>query len=414
MGQRGDGISNETVVPTHWSDRRKHQVRRRNCHSLEMEARSCPMGMCFLLVRKMQKVCAAVCSVSIAQMESEGGLALSIMPRRCQLTRRILTAAPTPVANGDRVVVWHSSGGLHCYDFEGKRIWSRDLGEFEHMWGYGSSPILHGDSILLNCGPGNRTFLTSIDLNTGDTLWEKDEPFEGTGDRNQEGKYMGSWCTPVVAAVDGRNQVICAMPTRIKAHDLASGELAWTFDGVRGPKGDLAYSSPMISGDRCVYVAGFSGPAMAFTTRVERETLLPRISCGETKRTCKTSERAFSLATTSFDSNARRSFVDCVHAMTGEVTWTGPPGKSSWSSIIVANDNLFLTDQEGTTTVFKAKSKCLRIGPPRIGLMSQLIQRWRFQTERYSFAHLNISIASQPSKPYRANLREHRRDFRAP
>src|SRR5690606_26331834 len=49
----------------------------------------------------------------------------------------------TPVADGERVVVWHGSAGMHCYDFDGNPLWSQDLGEFHHMWGYGSSPIIH-------------------------------------------------------------------------------------------------------------------------------------------------------------------------------------------------------------------------------------------------------------------------------
>ena len=81
----------------------------------------------------------------------------------------------TPAANGEHVVVWHSSAGLHCYDFAGRPVWSRDLGEFEHMWGYGSSPILYGDKVILNCGPGKRNFVTALSLKTGDTVWEREE-----------------------------------------------------------------------------------------------------------------------------------------------------------------------------------------------------------------------------------------------
>src|SRR5437773_3778788 len=82
----------------------------------------------------------------------------------------------TPCADGERVLVWHSSAGFHCYDFDGKVLWSRDLGKFAHMWGYGSSPILHGKRVVLNCGPGDRTFLTALDKGTGATVWTVDEP----------------------------------------------------------------------------------------------------------------------------------------------------------------------------------------------------------------------------------------------
>jgi hypothetical protein len=60
----------------------------------------------------------------------------------------------TPASDGERVVVWHASAGLHAYDLDGKELWKRDLGEFRHEWGYGTSPILHDGKVILNTGPG--------------------------------------------------------------------------------------------------------------------------------------------------------------------------------------------------------------------------------------------------------------------
>ncbi|MCA8990076.1 MAG: PQQ-binding-like beta-propeller repeat protein, partial [Planctomycetaceae bacterium] len=63
-------------------------------------------------------------------------------------------APTTPASDGERVVVWHGSAGLHCYDHQGKEQWSQNLGEFRHMWGFGSSPILFEDKVILHTGPG--------------------------------------------------------------------------------------------------------------------------------------------------------------------------------------------------------------------------------------------------------------------
>ena len=65
-------------------------------------------------------------------------------------------AGTTPASNGKVVVVWHATGGLHCYDLDGKPLWKRDLGEFKHIWGYGTSPIIDGDRVILNTGPGEK------------------------------------------------------------------------------------------------------------------------------------------------------------------------------------------------------------------------------------------------------------------
>ena len=70
-------------------------------------------------------------------------------------------SSSTPAADGERVVVWHGSAGLYCYDFSGKELWTKTPGTVDHFWGDGVSPVLHQGKVLLNCGPGKRTFLTA-------------------------------------------------------------------------------------------------------------------------------------------------------------------------------------------------------------------------------------------------------------
>ena len=136
--------------------------------------------------------------------------------------------ASTPVAAGNRVVVWHGSAGVFCYEADGQQLWSRDLGEFRHMWGYASSPVFYEDRIILNCGPGKRTFVTALELTSGATLWQTDEPIAGNGDRNENGKYSGSWSTPVITRLQGRDQILCSLTTRVNGYDPATGEVLWS------------------------------------------------------------------------------------------------------------------------------------------------------------------------------------------
>lgn len=174
-------------------------------------------------------------------------------------------SSSTPVTDGKLVVAFHDAAGLHCYDFEGKPVWKRDFGEFRHPWGYGNSPILLGNRLILNSGPGKRVFMTALDLATGKTVWQTDEPAKGDGDTNASGKgYMGSWCTPIVVKVGGRDQIVCAQPTRLVGYNPADGRVLWWSDGIEHDGGthQLAYSSPVLAGDTLVYVGGFGGPGM--------------------------------------------------------------------------------------------------------------------------------------------------------
>ena len=101
----------------------------------------------------------------------------------------------SPVTDGERVIVWHGSAGLFCYDLDGNEQWQHDLGEFDHIWGNASSPVIHGDVVILNVGPGLRTFLISLKKETGEEIWRRTIP-DATSEKVDE--FRGSWSTPIV------------------------------------------------------------------------------------------------------------------------------------------------------------------------------------------------------------------------
>ena len=366
-GPKGNGLSEESIAPTEWSTDKNIKWKA----TLPMEGNGSPIvsnGSVFVACAEDRKGLRRSLFCFDRSTGEQNWVQTVDYDKEMPTHKTNLYCGSTPVANGERVVVWHSSAGLYCYDFQGRELWSRDLGQFEHMWGYGSSPVLLDDRIILNCGPGKRTFVTALELATGKTLWEQDEPFKGDGDRNENGKYMGSWSTPVVAKIDDRVQILCAMPTRLNSYDPDNGDIIWTCDGIRGPKGDLSYSSPMVSGEHCVVIGGFNGPAMALK-------LGGQGNVTATNRLWRNDKSPQSIGTGVFVGNyvyrsnaSRPSIVECIDPRSGEVIWTGPPGGSSWSSIIGTKQHLYLTDQDGATIVFKANpSEFVQVASNKLG-----------------------------------------------
>ncbi|MDP6445246.1 MAG: PQQ-binding-like beta-propeller repeat protein, partial [Pirellulaceae bacterium] len=265
----------------------------------------------------------------------------------------------TPTSNGERVVVWHGSAGLYCYDMRGNELWAIDLGDFLHQWGYGTSPVIYNDRVILNTGPGKEIFIAAIDLSSGKTIWRTPEPQEGDGEKNTSGKYMGSWATPLIERVNGEPQVICTLPTRVNGYDPKSGKLIWSCEGISGKRGDLAYSSPLVRNGFCVATGGYRGPSIGF-----------EIQTGNLNSAWRVDENPQSIGSGMFIdddhyvmANAGPATFQCIAAKTGEVVWKESPkgGKNYWGSIVSGGGHMYVTNQRGDTVVFEPSTEKLKV-----------------------------------------------------
>lgn len=256
----------------------------------------------------------------------------------------------TPASDGQRVVVWHGSAGLHCYDHDGHLLWFRDFGEFRHLWGYGTSPIFHGNRVILHSGPGKEVFVAALDANTGDTIWKTSEPQEGNGESREDGRYVGSWCTPVLVQANGREQLICTMSTRIVAYDPDDGAILWECKGIPHDRGNLAYSSPVVAGDVCVVIGGYKGPGIGVRLGGHGDVT-------DELRLWRRPENPQSIGSGVvvdghiYRPNAGPGTIDCLDPNSGDVLWTERAGEH-WGSMIYVAGRCYVTNQSGVTTVF--------------------------------------------------------------
>ncbi len=147
-------------------------------------------------------------------------------------------ATPTPVTDGERVYVSFGSFGIHALGFDGATAWQVDLGDLriDEEFGAGSSPVLHGDLLVLNWDHEGDSFLVALDKKTGKERWRTPRP-KGS-----------SWSTPIVvragSAERGHTDEIVVAGLRTIAYDAASGKELWS-SGKRAVAGGGLKSSPV-------------------------------------------------------------------------------------------------------------------------------------------------------------------------
>lgn len=256
----------------------------------------------------------------------------------------------TPAADGQRVVVWHSSAGMFCYDYDGKQLWTQNFGEFVHIWGYGASPIIYKDLVFNNCGPGERQKMVALDIETGDIAWQVQEP-GGTSGRKKP--WVGSWSTPVIASIGDRDQILVTYPYHVNAYAPDSGTILWQRDGL----GKLVYTSCVIGDGHAVAMSGFHGPAIGFklggVKHADERGLLWRVE--------KNQQRIGTGLI--MDGNMfmadERGTVQCFEVATGKILWEDrlPTKSRLWASLVAADGRLYVTTQAGETIVFAADPK---------------------------------------------------------
>lgn len=264
--------------------------------------------------------------------------------------------SPSPATDGERVIAWFGSAGLFCYDMEGNEVWKRDLGTQKHIWGYGSSPVIHGELCYLNFGPGERSFLIAVDKKTGETVWQHDEPInrEGTSEAKfANADFYGSWSTPVFRTIGGREELVMTFPFRVCGLDPQTGRELWSSTGIN----PLIYTSPLISDDVIVAMGGFNGMTLALHGYLQGDVTKSH----RLWRHPKTKQRIGSGAIHDgyiFVHNDP-GIAECFELKTGKLVWekrlTGSGTKgTNWSSVMIADGLCYTITQGGDCFVFRA------------------------------------------------------------
>ncbi len=267
----------------------------------------------------------------------------------------------SPATDGERVIVWFGSAGVVCYDMQGAQLWKRDLGKQSHEWGYGSSPILHGDLCILYFGPGPGSFLTALDKQTGKTVWRVEEPLveprkRTDGFKGKEPGIIGTFTSPILIRAAGRDELVMSFPQQLRAYDPKTGAELWHCDGLN----ELIYASPLAADGVVVGMGGYFGNSIAVKPGGKGDvTATHRLWQSVRTKTGIGSGVIHDGHIFIMTGGAR---VQCLDLKTGNEVWLetargkGATG-DSWSSMTLADGKLYVLNQGGDCVVLKASPK---------------------------------------------------------
>ncbi len=271
----------------------------------------------------------------------------------------------TPVTDGQRIFVWQGSAGLVAYDMEGKQLWHRDLGLFEHIWGNASSPVLYEDTVILYAGPGPRSQMLCLSKETGQTVWQKELPEPPSNDPKQ---WKGSWSTPILVEKDGRTELVLSLPRDVVGFSPRTGQEFWRCGGLT----DLVYTSAVVGREAIIAMSGYGGAAIG----LRRPGPEAKGDITQTHRLWRIERNPQRIGTGVIIGPHlymvnEPGVAECLVTATGQTVWKERLGSATWGSVIYADTRLYATDSQGTTFVFNADPKFEllaknSLGPPQL------------------------------------------------
>lgn len=132
-------------------------------------------------------------------------------------------ASPSPVTDGSNVYVFFQEFGLVSYDGAGKERWRLPLGPFNMFYGFGASPILVDDKVVLPVDQDSPTsYLIAVDKNSGRMRWKVDRPV-----------VISGYSTPIIyQPKQGPKQIVIPESFQLSAYSVADGKRVWWVRGL--------------------------------------------------------------------------------------------------------------------------------------------------------------------------------------
>lgn len=271
-------------------------------------------------------------------------------------------ATPTPVTDGKQVYAVFYDGTVVAVDFKGNIVWTNHEVKFFSLHGLGASPILAGEQLIMPFDgssreektvgwkqPWKNAVVLSLNTKDGSVSW-----------KGLRGDSRVGHVTPILIA-DGE-QVVSASGDRVQGHNIKSGKLIWSIYS----KGEGVTPSPVV-GDGLIFTSsGFEEPTLrAIRMGGKGDITKTHIAWEQTRGVAALPSLLY--VKPHVYSISRDNILHCVNAENGDIVWRERLTGTHWASPVYADGRVYITSEEGVTSVLRPGNKYDEIARNEIG-----------------------------------------------
>jgi outer membrane protein assembly factor BamB len=274
--------------------------------------------------------------------------------------------SPSPVADGRNVYFLYGNGPLVAFDFEGNKLWSRDIekeyGNLALQFGYSNTPLLYDGKLHIPVIRRNEhyrrpeadgrldSFVMALNPKTGKTIWKQQRK------TNAFDEGMEAYGTTIPFERGGKIELLNAGGDFVTAHDPDTGKELWRFEYWHEKVRDTRIIPSLVVGSGIIFGAKHKHNGLfALQPPIDDKPAKILWEFDEAAPDCSTplvyEGRLYVL-----DGIRRGKILTCFEPKTGKKFWQGRlGGRGPWRASLTASDaKLYCICETGEIVVLKA------------------------------------------------------------
>ncbi|MCA9039085.1 MAG: PQQ-like beta-propeller repeat protein [Planctomycetaceae bacterium] len=265
-------------------------------------------------------------------------------------------ASPSPVTDGEIVIVHFGNGDIACYNFEGDQLWKKNLaqqyGGYSIWWGHANSPIIYRDLVISACMQDSladlqddpvRSYVVAYDRLTGSEVWFTPRMTEATSEE------CDAYTTPVIRNTPDGTELVIMGGNQLDAYDPETGKQLWKVTGLVGGR---TITGPTVAEGFVYSTVGMRGDLNAVRTEKGTNEIDANIVWtydNNTPDTCCSVVVDNMLFMVSDN-----GIASCLNSQSGELHWRHRLGGDFKSSPLYADGHIYFLNKSGVCTVVEA------------------------------------------------------------
>lgn len=251
-------------------------------------------------------------------------------------------ASPTPIVDGDRIIVHFGHNGTAALNFAGKVLWKNSDLFYSPVHGNGGAPALVGSAIVFSADGGDQQFVAALDRATGKLLWKTE--------RETTSRKKFAFSTPLAIDVAGKPQIVSPGAGIVAAYEPVKGKEIWR---VNYGEGYSVVPRPVFGHGMLYLSSGYDSPVL-YAIRPDGQGDVTKSHVAWTLRKGAPLTPSPLLHGDELYAISDNGVASCLDAKTGSIHWQERVGGAHSSSPILADGKIYFLAEDGVGTVVKA------------------------------------------------------------